>query len=66
MTAARAAAAGCAADFFQHISHTCAKKEIIMTKALFLTVLACCLVFSPKLLDALRSLPDSNDDFGLC
>lgn len=64
--AAHGAEAGCAAVFFQHISHTCAKKENIMTKAIFLAVVACCLLFSPKLVDALRSLPDSNDDFGLC
>ena len=64
--AASSAVAGCAAVFFQYISHTCAKKESTMTKAIFLTVLACCLLFSPKLRDALRSLPNSNDDFGLC
>lgn len=36
-----------------------------MTKALFLAVIACCLLFSPRLVDALRSLPDSNDEFGV-
>jgi len=64
--AADNAAAGCAAVFFQLISHTRAKKESIMSKAIFLTVVACCLLFSPRLVDALRALPDSNDEFGLC
>lgn len=37
----------------------------MMTKILFLTLVACCLLFSPRLVDALRSLPDSNDDFSI-
>jgi hypothetical protein len=37
--------------------------EGMMTKAIFLAVIACCLLFSPKLVAALRALPDSNDDF---
>lgn len=35
-----------------------------MTKVLFLAVIACCLLFSPKIVGVLRSLPESNDDFG--
>lgn len=35
-----------------------------MTKAIFLAIIACCVLFSPRLMATLRSLPDSNDDFG--
>lgn len=37
-----------------------------MTKVLFLLALACTLLLSPRLAQTLRSLPDSNDEFGLC
>ncbi|SFV04052.1 hypothetical protein SAMN05216552_1022105 [Pseudoduganella namucuonensis] len=36
-----------------------------MTKVILLAVIGCCLLFSPSLAQALRSLPDSNDDFDL-
>lgn len=36
-----------------------------MTKLIFLSVVACCLLFSPRLVDALRALPENNDEFGL-
>lgn len=35
-----------------------------MTKILFVTVVGFFLLFNPAFAQALRSLPDSNDDFG--
>jgi hypothetical protein len=39
-------------------------KERIMTKVLFVTVVAIFLLINPKFAQALQSLPDTNDDFG--
>lgn len=36
-----------------------------MTKVLFVTIIAIVLLVNPKLAQALKSLPNSNDDFGL-
>lgn len=35
-----------------------------MTKVLFVTVVAFFLLFNPSFAEALKSLPESNDDFG--
>lgn len=35
-----------------------------MTKVLFVTVVAFFLLISPRFAEALRALPESNDDFG--
>lgn len=37
-----------------------------MTKVLFLLALACALLLSPRLVQTLRTLPDSNEEFGIC
>ncbi|GAB2861018.1 hypothetical protein GCM10027277_32080 [Pseudoduganella ginsengisoli] len=39
-------------------------KECIMTKVLFVTVVAFFLLINPRFAEALQALPDSNDDFG--